>query len=315
MGKKKHIGHPIGVVARRTGVAAELLRAWERRYQAVTPIRTDTGRRLYSDEDIERLRLIKSLIEGRRRVSDVAGLALAELQELQGEDQRETVPTPVRPVEFPRLSGDLGNFLEQCHTAVAELDALGLERVLLEASRRYSPEQVRRDLLVPLMVGVGERWHGGELRMMHEHMATAIVRSFLITAASHQQVDPSAPVLVATTPAGQHHEIGILIAVAAAQECGWRPLYLGPNMPAEEIAGALHTARSDTLVLSLVYPLADLRVAEELRRIRHLVGPGVDLLVGGRAAHSYCDAITEIDGALVEDLNQLREHLGQSDVA
>jgi DNA-binding transcriptional MerR regulator/methylmalonyl-CoA mutase cobalamin-binding subunit len=307
------VGHPIGVVARRTGVPPDLLRAWEKRYQAVVPVRTETGRRLYNDEDIQRLRLMKRLIEGKRRISDVARMSLAELTELLGEDVRETVSEHPEPAGHSET--ELGARLTACLEAVEALDPVRLEDLLHKATVAYSPSRVRRELLVPLMVGIGESWQSGKLRIIHEHMASAVVRSFLIASAQSQHNEPTAPLLVATTPAGQLHEIGILLAVATAQEVGWRALYLGPNLPAEEIAAAVRQAETDTLVLSLVYPVADPRVSAELRRIRQLVGPEVQILIGGRAVVSYRDVISEIGAQAVEGLQQLQDRLMRASAA
>lgn len=84
--------HPIGVVSARTGIPQDLLRAWEKRYDAVVPGRGATGRRLYTDADIDKLRLLKRAVATGRRISDVAALSLEELKALTQEDRVETVP-------------------------------------------------------------------------------------------------------------------------------------------------------------------------------------------------------------------------------
>jgi DNA-binding transcriptional MerR regulator len=84
-------GHPISVVVRRTGLTQDILRAWEKRYQAVVPLRTDTGRRLYTEDQVAKLRLLKQLVDGGRRISDVAELDLPTLQRLADEDAKEAV--------------------------------------------------------------------------------------------------------------------------------------------------------------------------------------------------------------------------------
>lgn len=313
--KKGQVKHPIGVVVRRTGVPADLLRAWEKRYQAVVPERTATGRRIYSDADIERLRLMKRLIAGKRRISDVAGHSLAELTALLAEDQREAVADLPQPSQRTdgnlagRSANRLANRLADCLDAVEALDAPRLAALLSEASIDHSPSQMRQELLAPLMARIGEKWQAGELRIVHEHMASAIVRAMLDNMTRNQPLDPAAPILVATTPAGQAHEIGIMFVVAAAQELGWRTLYLGPNLPAEEIVAGLRSAGADTLALSLVYPPSDPRTADELRRIRHLAGADVRILIGGRASPSYRDVIAAIGAVALEGLPQLQESL------
>ncbi|MFO7652379.1 MAG: MerR family transcriptional regulator [Candidatus Krumholzibacteriia bacterium] len=301
-GTERGRGHPIGVVARRTAIPPDLLRAWEKRYGAVRPHRTETGRRLYSDLDVQRLRLMKRLVEGRRRISDVARLGLDELKALVREDEREAV-VPARTRPRPPV-GTLQQLLKDAVDAAVALDRQRLEQVLQDAAVAFAPGQVRRELLVPLMESIGDRWQEGSLRVVHEHMASAIVRTILASIAQRQAAD-AAPVVVATTPAGQRHEIGALLAAAAASEMGWDVLYLGPDLPAEEIAAAAVQRAARAVMLSIVHPANDPRLPDQLRQVRRYLGTGYPLLVGGRAVGSYREVLDEIDAVVVEDLGDL----------
>mgnify|MGYP005869190105 CR=1 FL=1 len=124
--------HPIQVVSRRTGLGLDLIRAWERRYGLVEPSRSETGRRLYTDADIERLILLRRATEGGRRISDVASLSDDQLRELLREDleaRDERPQTPRAPLQPP--SSDLRPMME----AVAGLDRRRLERLLVGPGR------------------------------------------------------------------------------------------------------------------------------------------------------------------------------------
>jgi methanogenic corrinoid protein MtbC1 len=295
--------HPIGVVSRRTAIPPDLLRAWEKRYAAVTPHRTETGRRLYSDDDIARLRLMKRLVEGHRRISDVAGLALADLEELVREDEREAV-VPAQPRPRPPV-GTLSQLLKDAEEGVAALDRSRVDQALRDAAVAYTPSQVRRDLLVPLMHSIGDMWQHGALRVSHEHMASAVVRSFLAGLA-HQNGDLAhAPTIIATTPSGQRHEVGAMLAAASAMEAGWNALYLGPDLPAEEIAAAAVQSRASAVMLSIVFPANDQRTQDQLRQLRRYLGAGFPVFVGGRVAGSYAEVVSEIDAVLVDDVGDL----------
>lgn len=296
--------HPIGVVVKRTGIAAEVLRAWERRYNAVVPQRTDTGRRLYSDLDVARLVLMKRAVDAGRRISDVARLSEADLSDLVRED-RDAAPVGPPPRTAPAAPGSIAEQVEQCMAAVEDLDHHGLEKALSTASVTLSPARLRQELIVPLMRRIGDRWRDGTLRIVHEHMATAIVRSFLESLRG-VLVPPHAPVLVVTTPAGQLHELGALLAANTAAEAGWDAVYLGPSLPADEIAAVSRAKNARALLLSMVYPGHDPHVHEELRRLRRLVGDDMPILVGGDAAESYAETIDEIGAIMTPELDDLR---------
>ncbi len=297
--------HPIGVVSTRTDIPADVLRAWERRYGAVVPGRTSTARRLYSDLDVERLRLMKRAVDAGRRISDVARLDLQDLEALVREDL-DAAPRTARPTPVKGVGAE--DFLDESLAAIRDLDHHRLERCLTTASVALSPARMRQDLIVPLMRSVGDLWRQGELRIAHEHLATSIVRTFLDTV-RHGAGPANAPVALVTTPAGQLHELGALLAANTVMEAGWDVVYLGPNLPAEEIAAVCVRKEARVLVLSLVFPPGDPRMHEELRRIRQLIGPDVDIVVGGEAAPSYSEALAEIGARHTAGLDDLRREI------
>jgi DNA-binding transcriptional MerR regulator/methylmalonyl-CoA mutase cobalamin-binding subunit len=295
--------HPIGVVSSRSGIAQDVLRAWERRYAAVVPHRTETGRRLYSDDDVRRFRLLKQLVEAGRRISDVARLPLETLETLLAEDRDGAAPPLARPATGAR------DFVEAGLRAIHELDAEQLRRVLADASLTMSPAALREDLLAPLLRETGRRWREGSLRIAHEHLVSAVVRSFVGARRAESLAGAGAPGIVLGTPAGQRHELGALLAAAAAEEVGWRALYVGPDLPAEEIAAAVHGSRAAALGLSLVGLPGDPAIHDELRAIRALVGRDVAIFAGGEAAGTYGPTLRAIDARIVENLADLQEAL------
>lgn len=294
--------HPIGVASSRTGLPQDVLRAWERRYAAVIPHRTGTGRRLYTDRDLDKLRLLREAVDSGRRISDVATLEVEELDALVRED-RATAPLGPRAGRRPRpVPADSDEaFLERALTAATDLDARGMERLLAEASVQRTAASLRNDILRPLLERLGEGWRTGEIRIAQEHLASAAVRSFLGTMRSREDVPSGAPVVIVTTPAGQRHELGALLAAMAAGEMGWDAVYLGPSLPAPEIAAAARQRGARAIALSVIWPAADAGVTRELRELRRLVGDDVTLFVGGSAAASYAEVIGEIGARVVDE--------------
>jgi methanogenic corrinoid protein MtbC1 len=296
--------HPIGVVSSRTGIPQDLLRAWEKRYEAVVPKRGPTGRRLYSDEDIDKLRLLKRAVAAGRRISDVASLGTGELRDLIEEDAAE-IGTRATPPQRPAEGGD---FLQAALDALEQMDKNGLERALSEAAISLSSPALRESVIVPLLQTIGDRWHEGSLRIVHEHFASAAVRSFTSTLGKNVS-SPTAPVLVVTTPSGQRHELGALLAASAGEEYGWNVYYLGPDLPAEELAAAVRQLQPRAVALSVVYQNGNLQLQEELRKLRRYIDPAIDIIVGGRAVGSLRPFLEEIGIKCVEDLTQFQQEL------
>jgi DNA-binding transcriptional MerR regulator/methylmalonyl-CoA mutase cobalamin-binding subunit len=300
---------PIRVVAKRTGLSTHVIRMWERRYQCVAPNRTQTNRRLYSEEDIERFRLLRLATESGHRISEVASLPLDELRKVVQTDVGGIAPRSIASGAHPNGDEDIQGLWDACMEAVSRLDARELQLLLAQASVAHSQTTVLEKLIVPLMEKIGDRWRTGELRPSHEHLASAIVRSCLANISTAYHIHEAAPTGVATTPIGQLHEIGALLATSVAASEGWNVTYLGPNLPAEEIVAAARQAKARSIILSIVYPEDDTRVGVDLRRIRELAGNQIAILVGGRAAPAYTADIQAIGGHLIQDLEQLRNTL------
>ena len=295
--------HPIGVVSARTGLPQDVIRIWERRYKCVCPPRGDTGRRLYTDEDVERLRLLKKAVCGGRRISDVAQLETDTLQQLVTEDQNH-VPVEVS-APAPAATDVPQAFLDQAVEALENLDRNRLHRVLSDASVEMSGPEFRTELIVPLLATIGRRWQEGSLRIVHEHLASTIVRSFLAVPRTFPQgVHP--PRIVVTTPSGQYHELGALMASAVAEEAGWDVVYLGASLPAEEIAAAVKQVGARAVAMSLCYRETDSHALAELNRLRHLLGDEIPVFVGGNATGCIRDRLVEAGVEVPSDLAEFR---------
>lgn len=278
--------YSIKIVARRTGLSAHAIRIWEKRYAAVSPERTSTNRRLYSDADVERLLLLHQATLSGHAIGQVARLSTVNLRKLLGAEGKAAA----RPQKAASLDSDAlptPALFDACLTAVKRLDPEALKSALENAEIVLSKPMLIEKLLVPLMHKIGDLWRDGILRVNHEHMATAVVRSFLGNFRVAYETPPTAPGIVITTPIGQLHELGALMAAATATSEGWRVTYLGPNLPAEEIAAAAKQNQAKAIGLSIVYPGDDARMSDEMQKLRRGVPDDVVIMVGGRAALSY----------------------------
>ncbi len=299
--------HPIGVVARRTGLKPDLIRAWERRYGAVAPGRSDTRRRFYSDADIARLVLLRKAVDTGRSIGQIATLSNEALTGLIAEEpETSTAALP------PEAGGDVAeSFLQLCLGAARSLEVAELELHLARASVALSRNTLLETLLVPLLHKLGELWQKGELRPSHEHVASSVVRSFLGSMHRAYDTPATAPLLLSTTPARQRHELGALIVSAVAAGEGWRVIYLGPDLPSEEIAAAARDKGARVVALSLVYPPDDPLLADDLRHLRRLLPATTVLMAGGRASDGYGAVLCEIGAVRLTDLTAFRNELEQ----
>jgi methanogenic corrinoid protein MtbC1 len=302
----KRPSHPIQAVARRTGLSPDVLRAWERRYGAVKPERSDSRRRLYSDADIERLILLRRATQAGRAIGQLSGLSDQDLRLLVADDMESAAAAP--PIE-PVRGAEPSTVLEKASAAVRDLDAAQLQSVISAASLMVAPPVLVDRVLVPLMRSIGQQWLDGTLGIAHEHLASAIVRAVLSELARPRQVSADAPVLVVGTPARQVHELGALVVAATAAADGWRVVYVGADLPAAEIAAAADQSGARAVTLSITYPPDDRELAAELTELRRRLPKETSVVVGGLSATSYTESLAEIGALLVGDLPGLRSVL------
>jgi methanogenic corrinoid protein MtbC1 len=305
--------HPIQVVSRRTGLSADVIRAWERRYHAVAPSRSSTRRRLYSEADVERLLLLRKATLAGRRIGDVAALSSAELVPLVREDADAEARAPVAAVE-PEPTPNLGAHLEACLEPLHRLDAVTLEERLSQAARDLGTDALLNEVLMPLLRRVGEGWAEGSMTIGHEHMATALVRTLLdAMRVSFSKRFPGPEILVCT-PEGEVHELGaLMVAVVAASE-GWRVSYLGTDLPAEELAAVAKRREAQVIALSVVYPDESPAVLRELGTLHDLLPSDATVIVGGRAAASYGPHLSRLGMIRLAGIDELRGVLGRLQV-
>jgi DNA-binding transcriptional MerR regulator/methylmalonyl-CoA mutase cobalamin-binding subunit len=300
--------HPIGVVARQTGLTSHVIRIWEKRYGAIEPQRTPTNRRLYSDRDIARLQLLRRATLTGHSIGQVSRLSDEQLRALVAADESSDVsPFPKATTRREDVSPQA--ILDACIDHVERLDAAGMQDILTRASVLLSQPALIEQVIVPLMYRIGDLWHEGALRVAHEHLTSAVVRTLLGSMSRGFIATASAPNLVVATPSGHLHELGALIVATVAAADGWRVTYLGPSLPAEEIAGAAQQHGAQAVALSIIYPTDDPYLRQELMTLRRGLASGVAILVGGQAAAAYQDVLQEVDAVWVKDLSALRKCL------
>jgi DNA-binding transcriptional MerR regulator/methylmalonyl-CoA mutase cobalamin-binding subunit len=289
--------YPMRLVAQRTGLSPHVLRAWERRYEAVTPERSETNRRLYSEAEIIRLELMARLTEAGNSIRQIAALSTTELETMAG-----ALPSPtVTPSRSETSSPDQA-LLEEAWSCVVDLDSPALSKVLNRATVSLGISKFSADLIVPLIERIGTAWQSGEISAAEEHAASALIKEVLFTTSRPFAESTGAPNLVVATPAGQLHELGAVLVSCTARRDGWQVTYLGPSLPAAEIARAAIRNQSLAVGLSIVYPSDDPQLPAELLQLRQSLPDEVSILIGGRSAGYYNETAQEIGAKIVTDL-------------
>jgi DNA-binding transcriptional MerR regulator/methylmalonyl-CoA mutase cobalamin-binding subunit len=296
---------PVRLVAERTGLSPDVLRAWERRYGVVTPGRSPGGQRWYTERDVARLRLLARAVAAGRNIASVASLSDEALTQLVRNEEAATLArqTPHAFAAQPYLADAIA--------AVEGLDGTALEATLRQATLRLSMDELLDGVIAPLVRNTGDRWHGGTLTPAHEHLATAAVRRLLGWLTDQYAAAADAPAVLVTTPAGQLHELGAALAAATAAAAGWRVVYLGPNLPAHVIAEASTISNVRAVALSVVFPADDAQLDAELRALRTQLPSDVQIVVGGGAVLAYRPSLDAIGATVVTDLPSLRRWLVQ----
>lgn len=287
---------PIRTVASLTGVKPVTLRAWERRYGLIEPVRTASGHRLYTHEHVETIRRAMALT--------ARGVPMSRVREAIAPGP---APAPSRPDPWTEL-------LERMATAIARFDEQELDRIQEEALSLHAVDVVTRRLLVPLLARLGERWQELAGAIAEEHFFAMYMRSKLGARLLHDVRRVQGPRLLVACMPGEHHEIGLLLFCIEAAQTGMRPVVLGANMPLADLAAAQRRAACDAIVLSSsVDPHAGVIERELARLVREARVP---VFVGGaiatrRRADIAAAGATPVGGHAPEGANLIKASLAR----
>jgi DNA-binding transcriptional MerR regulator len=255
--------YSLGAVARLTGLSPHVLRAWERRYRAVVPLRTPGGTRRYRESDVARLRKLRAAVAAGHPISEVAQASDVDL-----ERRLQLAPEAPTPA--------LGPVLE----AIGRLDGPEVERLLGSQLAALGPAQFVRGVASPLLREVGVRWESGGLCIASEHLASSILRSLLGAALrSRASALQAAPVLFTTLP-GEQHELGALMAAVTTADAGGHPVFVGGGLPISEIVDAAESLGAAAVAVGVCHQNG-VEPATGLRALRAALPAAVEVWVGG----------------------------------
>lgn len=276
-------GFSIQFVSQVTGINAHTLRAWEKRYQAVVPQRNPKGKRLYSDEDIERLKKIIFLVNLGSSISDIAKLDDNRLKEL--EEQYDDSKKVKRPkVKVPQI--DINSTLQSLVMALNgyKLDIISHE--LNKIKESLGPRDFALSILAPLLAEVGSLVDKEVLSIAQEHSLSAIIKFHVghMLFKHMEEADKVDINIIISAPTGELHEFGIMISALLCCHYNLKFFYLGANMPADSLAEASNQIGGNILIIgvSRVYDSGPGGALDEyVENLKTDLDPSIKLWVGG----------------------------------
>jgi MerR family transcriptional regulator, light-induced transcriptional regulator len=296
--------HPVRVAAQRSGVTPHVLRAWERRYRVVTPVRSEGGQRLYSDMDVERLRLLRRLTGLGHGIGQLAKLSNEELERALHDEE----PTEDRQEPAGSSEGQAAAFRSAAIRAAQQLDAGELHAVLERAAVSLGVPMFLDQVAGPTIREIGHGWQNGTVTVGQEHLATVVFRRVLGWIIDTIEAPEGAPRLLLATPPGQMHELGALMAGAAAASEGWDVVYLGADLPAAEVVSAAQQAAVHAVALSIVLP-DNGSLLRNLTEIREGLPSEVILLLGGAGVEADPERFRKLGAKIIDSLGAFRTSL------
>jgi MerR family transcriptional regulator, light-induced transcriptional regulator len=253
----------IGELSRRVGVSQDLLRAWERRYGLLEPVRTEKGYRLYTAADERRVRRMQALLG--------AGLSAAEAA--------RAVRVP-EPTAAPVGAGAEPSRAEALAGALVSMDEAAAQRELDAVFTELTVDTALRDVVLPCLRRIGDGWASGELSVAQEHFASQVLRGRLLGLARGWGRGEG-PRIVLACPPGERHDLALLVFGIVLARRGWAPAFLGADSPVAAIDEAVTRTGAAGAVLAATSPEHFSGVATELtalarRTTLYLAGPGAD---------------------------------------
>lgn len=231
-----------------SGIQAHTIRIWEKRYHLVTPKRTNTNIRVYSDEDLKRLLNVAVLNHNGLKISKIAKLSDAEMKS-----------------QIMLLTADTSNSdnqIESLVVAMVELNETKFESILKTQIDQLGIEDVFIKIIHPFLVKIGVLWQTGNIHPAQEHFVSNIIKKKLFVAIDALELKTTGPKFIMFLPEGEYHEIGLLFYTYLLKKNGYYPIYLGQSVPFEDLVSANNSYNADYLFTTFITTLQDFSFTE-----------------------------------------------------
>ncbi|WP_211655278.1 MerR family transcriptional regulator [Planococcus alpniumensis] len=247
------------------------IRSWETRYNAITPARTESGHRLYSDQNLEDLKWLKIQVqENGMKISE----AVKQLHTSRKQFYHPEVTDSHEPIEYARQ-------IEELYQAAVEIDIDRFNYLLDLKFSLFHHQTVFFHIIAPLMVRIGAEWENGQISVAHEHMITNIIQQRFNQFFRVFPVAPHLPRVLALSPSGEHHQLGLLLFSLFLRENGFHVVYTGPDTPLEGLAEMVAKQDFQLVCMSVMTPKSRPVAEQYIKELSDAV-PGLNFLLGGQ---------------------------------
>ena len=279
-----------------------MIRAWERRYAVISPVRGPRGARLYRGADIAHLRLLAHLVARGRAIGDIAGMkpeVLREIVQKASPAHGESTTSALRPEE---------EVLVRVLSALNAFDSAEVERLLGESLMALGARQFVSRIGVPLLESIGERWRAGELSVAEEHLVSTMLRN-LFGGMIRLRAPRRAPSLLLTSPSGERHELGLSVVALLCLQAGLGVAYAGVDLPPDEVLAAVCKTRVRIVGLSVVSGDNRRSAVEQIRRIEAELPKEVEIWLGGRDAGEVARALGRSRAVVLQNVSDIETEI------
>jgi DNA-binding transcriptional MerR regulator len=264
----------IGELGRRLGVGPDRLRAWERRYGLLEPVRTPGGFRLYSEEDARRVREMQAQLERGLSAAEAAAAVLASRRS----------SAPAMPLDDARAA---------LAAALAEFDDVGANAVLDRLFAVVGSDVAMRDVIYPYLRALGEAWERAEIDVGQEHFASNLLHERLLGLVPAWEQGRGARAVLAC-PAGEHHSLALTGLGVSMRNRGWRITFLGADTPLAMITRTVESVSPRLVVLSATMVHLLPPIEDDLRELAgafrlYLAGAGAGPALAERVGAEFLD--------------------------
>ena len=259
----------IGAVSRATGIPANTLRTWERRYGFPKPMRTEGGQRAYPASVVAHLIEVARALDRGLRPRDVLTATREDLRRWSVPD----APTAVADDE-----------LDELIRSIRAMDAAAIRRNFEIRWAQVGALSFLDEVAAPLFHRIGDSWEQGTLSVSQEHFASEVLRDFLSQHWRSLADSAKGPTVICAAPPGERHDLGLHFVATTLALAGRRITFLGADVPLEDIVQVCRDARPEALAVSISPAGATEHTAEILTRIRSEIPAEIPLLLGGAGA-------------------------------
>lgn len=267
----------IAAVERETGLSKDVLRMWERRYGFPLPDRDANGERLYPAAQLDRLRLIKRLMDQGHRPGKLIATSNEELAQL----------APRHPAARQASVSDSTGELAELLALIKQHDAAGYQQAMQQRLARQGFQCFVQDTVAPLTQQVGEAWEDGRFEVFEEHLFTELTKRLMRQAIATLPGVARSPRIVLTTVPDEQHVLGLLMVEGLFALEGAECIPLGTQMPLLEISRAAIAHQADIVALSFSIAFPRRKIPGVLEQLREMLPKTVALWIGGQGAAGH----------------------------